>query len=86
MRGSFVQTAATQTLTIHHPGLLTAVSLETEKGWEVCVYRSVLVKDTDAIYTPVLAALQGAQLTHRYEHADDNMIFGRGELSWYKLP
>ncbi|QDH93028.1 hypothetical protein SEA_STEPHIG9_82 [Mycobacterium phage Stephig9] len=55
-----------------------------ERRW-LCVYRSVVVKDSDDSYRPVLELAEGLKPVLRQEVVDPDMMFGRAEVLKYDL-
>ena len=53
---------------------------------QVHIYRSVLVRDTSAIYQPVAELIGDAELVHRVAVADPAMGFAEAEHLIYRLP
>ena len=72
---------------INEPGFLFAGRLtatETGRSWRF-VYRSPLVRDTDRMYLPVLAWLDGAApIGEARSYEDELMMHGTGELSLWE--
>lgn len=74
---------------------LTDISLEIAKptllfahireGRWLCVYRSVVVKDTDDSYRPILELAEGHEPIVREQVIDPDMMFGRAEALKYDL-
>jgi len=73
-----IQQALDPGLRINHPHILHAY--EYVEG--LVVYRSVLVKDTDDIYKPVMdhIATKGLIEVYRTRFEDDGMLFGEAEV------
>ncbi|AGY37024.1 hypothetical protein FREDWARD_82 [Mycobacterium phage Fredward] len=69
-------------LEIAQPSLLFAHIRE--RRW-LCVYRSVVVKDTDESYRPILELAEGLEPVIREEVADPDMLFRRAEVLTYDL-
>lgn len=70
-------------IAISHPAWLFAHTFSLAG---LVVYRSPLVKDTDAIYAPVASALAGHELRLVLKESipDESMMFGTGELEVYR--
>lgn len=72
----------TQTTTeIHRDCLLHA---KAENGF-LTVYRSVMVRDTDEIYQPVIELVGNAEPLIRQTISDPDMMFGQAELLTYAI-
>lgn len=58
----------------------------TRRGDELGVYRSVIVEDDDEVYRAARQLTEGGTLVHRDVVADEDMVFGAGELLVYSMP
>lgn len=55
-----------------------------EERW-LCVYRSVVVKDTDEQYRPVIELAEGLEPVKRETVVDPDMMFGKAEILTFDL-
>ncbi|WP_421843664.1 hypothetical protein [Mycobacterium sp.] len=55
-------------------------------GAQLSVYRSVTVSETDEIFAPVWALIEGCELIGKYWVKDKRMAGGAGQLRIYQLP